>query len=185
MTLLRFLFEFFKIGLFTYGGGLAMIPILRDVAVSNHWLSEAHFTDLIAISQATPGPIAINMATYIGFREWGILGAVLASIILVVPSFILAILLGNFLSKYRGERGIKAAFVGIKATIIGLIGTSVVQVALVSLYREESGSLMAPLERLDLAALLLLIFFFALMYKTQKHPIVYIVLAACIGVIIF
>ena len=80
------LFEFFKIGLFTYGGGLAMIPLLRDIAVRNTWLTDLQFADLIAISQSTPGPIAINMATFIGFKEQGIVGSILASLILILPA---------------------------------------------------------------------------------------------------
>ena len=172
MTLI---FEFFKIGLFTYGGGLAMIPLLRDIAVNNHWLTDVQFADLIAISQSTPGPIAINMATYIGFKEQGVVGAVLASVILILPAFILAILLSEFLAKNRKNPLITAAFVGLKATVIGLIATSIVQVALVSLFDESLFAFDTILQSFDVRSVLLLIVAYLVIRKTQKHPLYYIV----------
>jgi len=173
--MIKLLFEFFKIGLFTYGGGLAMIPLLRDIAVHNHWLTDVQFADLIAISQSTPGPIAINMATYIGYREAGILGSILASVVLVLPAFILAVLLSQILAKHRKNPLVTAAFVGLKATIIGLIATSVIQVALVSIYGENVGALTTFWKGIDYKALLLFVFSFLLIRKTQKHPLYYII----------
>lgn len=185
MSLLAFLFEFFKIGLFTYGGGLAMIPILRDIAVNKQWLSESHFTDLIAISQSTPGPIAINMATYIGYREFSFLGAILASLTIIAPAFVLAILLGKFLSKFNRHPFVQAAFVGLKATIIGLIATSVVQVALVSLYGSEPGRLIRPWEGLDLKAIAFMLVFYFIIRKYQKHPLIYITIGGIASLFIW
>ena len=101
MNLLSLLFEFFKIGAVTYGGGLAMIPLLRDIAINNQWLTDSQFANLIAISQTTPGPIAINMAAFIGYREVGIGGAIAASLVLILPAFVMAIVLSNFLTKHR------------------------------------------------------------------------------------
>jgi len=169
------LFEFFKIGLFTYGGGLAMIPLLRDIVIANHWLTDIQFADLIAISQSTPGPIAINMATFIGYREQGIMGAILASIVLVIPAFIMAVLLSEFLAKNKKNPLITSAFVGLKATVIGLIATSIVQVALVSLYNDNAFSLFKFWRNLDYRSILLLIISYLLIQKTQKHPLYYIV----------
>lgn len=185
MTLLTFLFEFFKIGLFTYGGGLAMIPILRDISVSKQWLTESHFTDLIAISQSTPGPIAINMATYIGYREFSFWGAVLASFTIIAPAFLLAILLGKFLSKYNRHPYVQAAFVGLKATIIGLIATSVVQVALVSLYGDVPGTITKPWVGLDLKSVAFMIIFYFFIKRYQKHPLIYITLGGIASLFIW
>ncbi|MBM7561558.1 chromate transporter [Fusibacter tunisiensis] len=185
MKLIFFLFEFLKIGLFTYGGGLAMIPILRDISIENAWLTDSHFTDLIAISQSTPGPIAINMATYIGYREFGVLGALLASIVIIAPAFILAILLGKFLSKFNRHPAVQAAFVGLKATVIGLVGTSVLQVALVSLYHGDGGVIYRPLEGIDLKALLMFGVFYLLIRKYQKHPLFYIAMGGVISLVFF
>lgn len=172
--MIRMLIEFFKIGLFTYGGGLAMIPLLRDIAVNNHWLTDVQFADLIAISQSTPGPIAINMATYIGYREYGVLGSILASIVLILPAFLMAVILSEILNKHKKNPYVVAAFVGLKATIIGLIATSIVQVALVSLYGENIGQVHVFWKGFDIKSLLLLVGSYQLIRKTQKHPIIYI-----------
>lgn len=185
MIFLKFLWEFIKIGALTYGGGLAMIPILRDVSIAHLWLTDAQFTDLIAISQSTPGPIAINMATYIGYREFSLSGAIWASLSIVLPSFLLAILLGKILVKYSHEKGVKAAFVGLKAAVIGLIATSIVQVSLVSLYENGKGTLFRFWEYLDFKALIMVIVGYYIIRKTQKHPIVYIAISGFIGVLIW
>lgn len=162
--MIRLLFEFLKIGTLTYGGGLAMIPLLREISVRNAWLTDSQFADLIAISQSTPGPLAINMATYIGFREAGVLGAILASFVLVLPAFIMAITLSRILAKHRKQPYVMAAFVGLKATIIGLLATSIVQVGRVSLFDRS----------IDLSAILFLMISYFVIRKTQKHPLYYI-----------
>lgn len=183
MSFIMFLLEFLKIGSFTYGGGLAMIPILRDIVLKFDWLTESQFTDLIAISQSTPGPIAINMATYIGYREFSFLGALLASIVLILPAFILSILLGNFLVKYKDEPYVKAAFVGLKATIIGLVGASVVHIGRISLYHSSDQNKI--LYNFDLKGVFFLVFIFAVIYKTQKHPVFYVIASGIIGIFIW
>ncbi len=183
--MIKILLEFFKIGLFTYGGGLAMIPLLRDISVNNHWLNDVQFADLIAISQSTPGPIAINMATYIGFREQGLLGAILSSLILILPAFILAVILSQFLAKHRKNPWVTAAFVGLKAVVIGLIATSIIQVTMVSLYKEGQGELFKFWQNLDYKAVILLVISYFVIRKTQKHPLYYILGFGLISVFIW
>jgi chromate transporter len=185
MSLLNLLFEFFKIGAVTYGGGLAMIPLLRDIAINNQWLSDSQFANLIAISQTTPGPIAINMAAFIGYREVGVLGAIAASLVLILPAFVMAIVLSNFLTKHRKSPLITAAFVGLKATVIGLIATSIVQVALVSLYLDDSGELLRFWRHIDPKSLVMLVVSYLLIRKTQKHPLYYIVGFGLISIVIW
>lgn len=185
MSMLNLLFEFFKIGAVTYGGGLAMIPLLRDIAINNQWLSDSQFANLIAISQTTPGPIAINMAAFIGYREVGVLGAIAASLVLILPAFVMAIVLSNFLTKHRKSPLITAAFVGLKATVIGLIATSIVQVALVSLYLDDSGELLRFWRHIDPKSLVMLVVSYLLIRKTQKHPLYYIVGFGLISIVIW
>lgn len=185
MNLLSLLFEFFKIGAVTYGGGLAMIPLLRDIAINNQWLTDSQFANLIAISQTTPGPIAINMAAFIGYREVGIGGAIAASLVLILPAFVMAIVLSNFLTKHRKNPMITAAFVGLKATVIGLIATSIIQVALVSLYLDDSGELFRFWNHIDLKAIVMLVVSYLLIRKTQKHPLYYIVGFGLISIVIW
>ncbi len=181
--MIAFLLEFFKIGTFTYGGGLAMIPILRAIAVNLRWLTDKEFTDLIAISQSTPGPIAINMATYIGFRQYGVLGAVSASLVIILPAFVMAIALGRFLRRYNKHPFVKAAFVGLKAVVIGLIATAIVQVSMVSLYGDQTGYLMRFWRHLDPKALALLAAMMLLIKYTQKHPLLYILIGGICGIV--
>ena len=185
MSLMNLLFEFFKIGAVTYGGGLAMIPLLRDIAINNQWLSDSQFANLIAISQTTPGPIAINMAAFIGYREVGVLGAIAASLVLILPAFVMAVVLSNFLTKHRKSPLITAAFVGLKATVIGLIATSIVQVALVSLYLDDSGELLRFWRHIDPKAVVMLVVSYLLIRKTQKHPLYYIVGFGLISIVIW
>lgn len=184
-NLINLLFEFFEIGSVTYGGGLAMIPLLRDIAINNQWLTDSQFANLIAISQTTPGPIAINMATFIGFLEEGVFGAIAASLILILPAFIMAIALSNFLAKHRKSPLITSAFVGLKAAVIGLIATSITQVALVSLYLGDSGELLRFWHAIDPKAVAMLIASYSLIRKTQKHPLYYIVGFGLISIVIW
>lgn len=183
--MIKLLLEFFKIGLFTYGGGLAMIPLLRDISINNNWLSDSQFADLIAISQSTPGPIAINMATFIGYREASILGAILASIIIVTPAFILAIALSKVLAKYRSHPIVVSAFVGLKATVIGLIATSIIQVARVSLFEGGVNTPSELLSNFDYKAWAMLVISYLVIKKTQKHPLYYILGFGIISIFIW
>ena len=91
LILLKLFYEFFLIGLFTFGGGYAMIPLIKDVAINNGWLSEEAFVNFLAVCESTPGPIAINMATYIGATQYGFIGGVVATLGVVLPSFIIII----------------------------------------------------------------------------------------------
>lgn len=184
MGFLRLIWEFIKIGAFTYGGGLAMIPLLRGVAIDHGWLTNAQFANLIAIAQSTPGPIAINMATFIGFQQYGIIGALAASVAVVLPAFFMALIVARFLSHFNEHPSVKAVLSGLKAAVIGLLATATLQVALVSLYVDQ-GDFKHILSGLDLKALAFFAFFMWLIYRFKKHPIYYIALAGVLGNIIW
>ncbi len=184
MGFFRLIWEFIKIGAFTYGGGLAMIPLLRGVAINHGWLTNAQFANLIAIAQSTPGPIAINMATFIGFQQYGMIGALSASIAVVLPAFIMALIVARFLSHFNEHPIVKAVLKGLKAAVIGLLATATLQVALVSLYMDQ-GSLTHFMQGLDIKALIFFLFSLWLIYRYKKHPIYYIALAGILGNIIW
>lgn len=184
MGFIRFILEFIKIGAFTYGGGLAMIPLLRSVAIEHSWLTNAEFANLIAIAQSTPGPIAINMATFIGFQQYGVTGAILASIAVILPAFLMALIVARFLNHFNEHPVVKATLIGLKAAVIGLLATATLQVALVSLYIEQ-GHVLNLFNGLDLKAVTLFLFFIGVIYRYKKHPIYYIVLAGFLGNIIW
>ncbi len=115
-------YTFFKIGLFTFGGGYAMIANVKEEVVEKFgWLSDDEFIEMIAIAESTPGPIAINMATYIGFKKKGVLGSVFATLGVVLPSFIIIFLISLVLDRFMANKYVAYAFVGIKSAVAFLI----------------------------------------------------------------
>ena len=116
--------EFFKIGLFTIGGGYAMIPLIKETVLYHEWIAEGEFLDFIGLCEATPGPIAVNMASFVGFSQAGILGSVLATLGVVLPSFIIIVLVASILKKFIENRNVKNFFEGVKPIVIGLITTT-------------------------------------------------------------
>lgn len=118
---LQLFYEFFKIGLFTFGGGYAMIPLVRDTAVNNGWLLADEFSSLIAICESTPGPVAINMATYIGSLQGGILGSACATLGVVLPSFLIILLIASLLNKFTENKHFKNFIRGVKPVVTALI----------------------------------------------------------------
>ena len=114
-------FEFFKIGLFTIGGGYAMIPLIRQVVLKYNWATENEFYNFLGVCESTPGPIAVNMATYIGSTQGGILGSILATLGVVLPSFIIIILIAAILKNLVKNKYFQAFLNGVKPVVIGLI----------------------------------------------------------------
>jgi chromate transporter len=144
---LRLFWTFFLIGLFGFGGGYAMISMIQGEVVSHyHWLTTGEFTDIVAISQSTPGPIGINSATYVGYSSvvnagyshaWGVLGSFIASFAVVLPSFVLMLLISKFLMKYRHHPSVEHVFQGLRPAVVGLLAAA----ALLLMNRENFGSL--------------------------------------------
>ncbi|MDR0988441.1 MAG: chromate transporter [Prevotellaceae bacterium] len=126
MLLLQLFYTFFKIGLFGFGGGYAMLSMIQGEVVTRYgWLTAQEFTDIIAISQMTPGPIGINAATYVGYAATGsIWGAVVATLAVVLPSFILMWLISRFLLKYRKHPTLEAIFSGLRPAVVGLLASA-------------------------------------------------------------
>ena len=124
MLLLTLFLEFLKIGLFTFGGGYAMIPLIKEAVLKHGWLTEEQFLNMIGVSEITPGPIAINMATYVGSTQAGILGAVLCTIGVVLPAFVIMLLISILLKKYMKNKYVQSALSGIKFVAVALIASS-------------------------------------------------------------
>ena len=120
---------FFKIGLFGFGGGIAMLPLIFQTVKSFHLMSAADFADLVAISQVTPGPIAVNAATFVGFHYAGVAGSLAATLGVVIPPFVIMLLALRFLDTYKESRIVQGVFAGIKPATIGLIAAAVVFMA--------------------------------------------------------
>lgn len=131
LLLTQLFWTFFLIGLFGFGGGYAMLSMIQGEVVEHyHWMSMGQFTDIVAVSQSTPGPIGINCATYVGYTAlvnagyepyWGILGSFLATFAVVLPSFILMLLISRFLLKYRNHPAVESVFSGLRPAVVGLL----------------------------------------------------------------
>ena len=189
MLYLRLFWEFFKTGLFAVGGGMATLPFLYDMSAKTGWFSPAQLADMIAVSESTPGPIGVNMATYVGFSTAGIPGAVLATLGLVTPSVIIILLITRVLHAFRQNRYVDAAFYGLRPCSVGLIaaaGLLVVKIALfdVELFHSTGAFLNLLRPKALLLAALLLVLTNAVKATKKLHPIVFILASAVLGVLL-
>ena len=138
MTYLRLFWEFFKTGLFAVGGGMATVPFLKNIGLATGWYSQTDLMNMLAVSESTPGPIGINMATYVGFTVAGIPGAVIATIGEVTPSIIVILIVAAMLTKFRNSKYVENAFYGLRPASSGLIGAACAGVVLQVLLRVTS-----------------------------------------------
>lgn len=189
MLYLRLFWEFFKTGLFAVGGGMATLPFLYDMAGKTGWFTAAQLADMVAVSESTPGPIGVNMATYVGFTTTGVAGAVIATLGLVTPSVIVILIVARILHQFRQNRYVDAAFYGLRPCSVGLIaaaGMLVVKIALFDFDLFQKTGILLDLFRpkaLLLAALLLVLTRWVKQTK-KLHPIVFILGSAVIGVLL-
>ena len=184
MIYLRLFWEFFKVGLFSVGGGLATLPFLYSLGAKTGWFSTADVANMLAVSESTPGPIGVNMATYVGFTTGGVGGAVVATVGLVTPSVIVILIVAAFLKAFRDSRWVNAAFYGLRPASTALVaaaGISVVPIAL--LHTEAAGLGRLNLPAIALAAVLLVCTNWVPVVK-KWHPIVFIGISALIGVVL-
>ena len=185
MILLQLFYEFFKIGLFAIGGGMATIPFLQEIAANTGWFTQAQLTDMIAISESTPGPIGINMATYVGYTTAGIIGGVIASIGLILPSLLIVLTVARLLSKFKENAIVESAFYGLRPTSVGLISAAGLSVFRLSLLKTEFwGSADKITDLFDYKALLLAgILYFLTNRFSKAHPTLFIAGSAVVGIV--
>ena len=134
MIYLELFFTFFKIGLFTFGGGYAMIPIVKEAVISNKWLTEGQFLNFVAVSESTPGPIAVNMATFVGSSRGGALGAVIATLGVVLPSFIIILIIAAIVSNLLKYAGVNAFLKGVRPCVVALIFSAAITLGAQALF---------------------------------------------------
>ena len=184
MILLRLFFEFAKVGLFSVGGGLATIPFLKEMGENTGWFTNTDLTTMIAVSESTPGPMGVNMATYAGFQTAGIPGAVVATLGLIFPSIVVILIIAGFLQKFRQSRTVDAVFQGLRPASTALITSAGLGVA-VSVFLAIGGvaehTFAVRWPQLALAAVI----FLCLQHKKMKklHPSACSGLAALVGVV--
>lgn len=184
MIYLTLFFEFFKIGLFAVGGGLATLPFLYDLANKYTWFDATILPNMIAISESTPGPIGVNMATYAGYSATGIMGGIIATLGLITPSIIIIILIAGFLDKFKNNVYIKSAFYGLRPTVTALIALAGFEVLKVTIF--TFNQYLATKQIFDLfniKALVLFVIFCICTKKFKLHPIVFILCGALAGII--
>ena len=185
MIYLLLFINFFKTGLFSIGGGLATLPFLYEMSNRTHWFSTSDITDMIAISESTPGAIGINMSTYAGFKTAGYPGGVLATVALATPSLIIILIISGFLQKFKESRHVQNALYGLRPASIAMItaaGLNVAKVALINLDAFQASHNPADLF-LWKAILLGIIIFGGQKLFPKIHPVAFIVFSAVVGVV--
>ena len=186
MLFLELFYTFFKIGLFSFGGGYGMLSVIQGEVVSRHgWLSAAEFTDIVAVSQMTPGPIGINSATYVGYTavfnsgapEWlAVIGSLVASFAVMLPSIVLMLIVSRFFMKHSNNRNVEAVFKALRPTVVGLIASA----ALLLMTKENFGSMQeTPLQFWVSVALFVAAFVAIKFFKVS--PILILLLAGAFG----
>lgn len=184
MIYLTLFIEFFKIGLFALGGGLATLPFLYNLAYKYTWFDINIIPNMIAVSESTPGALGVNMATYVGFSSAGIPGGIIATLGLVTPSVIIIIIVAKFLNSFSTNIYVKSAFYGLRPAVTALIALAGLEVAKVSIFTldlfKETGRF---IDIINIKKTFLFVIFFILTRKTKFHPIAYIVAGAAVGIL--
>ena len=187
MLYLRLFFEFLKVGLFSVGGGLATLPFLREMATKTGWFTNADLTDMIAVSESTPGPIGVNMATYVGFTVAGVPGAIVATLGLITPSVIIILLIALFLKNFKDNKYVQGAFYGLRPTSTALIaaaGLSVAYLVFINPLFMETKSLLNLFDWKAVVLAAVLIVLTRFIDQTKKlHPIIFIGASAVVGIL--
>lgn len=187
MIYLKLFWSFFQIGLFSIGGGYAAMPIIQKQVVDlNHWLSMKEFVDIVTISQMTPGPIAINAATFVGMRIAGILGAIIATIGCVTPSCIIVLTIAYFYYKYQDLWLIQGALKGLRPAVVSLIASAGLSILLMALFNGNAASWFSVnISQVDLVAGVLFIGGFILLRKFKTNPIYIMLGSGVVGLVFY
>lgn len=184
MIYLRLFYEFFKTGLFAVGGGLATLPFLQAMAESTGWFTTAQLADMIAVSESTPGPIGVNMATYVGYTTAGIPGALCATLGLVTPCIIVILIVASFLQAFRTNKYVERVFYGLRPASTGLIAAAGLSVVMMAFF-QSSSSLPFGIHLPAVALAAVLLYLTRWCKQTKKlHPILFIALSAVIGILL-
>ena len=183
MIYIRLFLEFCKVGLFAVGGGLATIPFLSDLGSRTGWFTSGQLADMIAVSESTPGPIGINMATYAGYTAAGVPGGIVSTLGLVFLSLIIILIIAGFLNKFRESRIVDNVFYGLRAASVALITAALLQVANIALMNhtmDNGTTQMFYWPAIILAAVVFVCFSYSPLKKI--HPIFYIAFSAVVGI---
>lgn len=176
MIYMELFLTFLKIGAFTFGGGYAMLPLIQQEVINSGWLSEEQLIDFVAISESTPGPFAVNISTFVGAQTAGIIGALCATTGVVLPSFIIILFVAKAYERFCSSKIIKDAMIGLKGTVVGLIGAAVISTA-------KSIFVVSNFGNKEAAGLGLFIVILYLLLKKKVNPIIVILGSAVAGIV--
>ena len=178
MVLIKLFLDFLKIGAFTFGGGYAMIAMIQAQAERQGWLTQEELVDFVALSESTPGPLAVNMATFVGMRTCGVLGAIIATLGIVLPSFIIILIIAKCFEKYEKSKAVGGIMSGLKPSVVGMIGAAFISVTRTVFFPSSISAFSS-------AGFWIFLGLFAvttvLAFK-KVHPIKIIILSAVIGI---
>ncbi|MBQ1967472.1 MAG: chromate transporter [Clostridia bacterium] len=193
MIFLELFLRFFFVGLFAIGGGLATVPFLQSMGEATGWFNQSDIADMIAISESTPGPIGVNMATYVGYQSGevfgvagGIFGGVIATLGLITPSIIVIVIVARMLQKFKDSKYVEYAFYGLRAASIALVASACLGVAKIAFWNAElmaeSGSVFAAVDYKSI--ILSAVIFFCVTKFKKLHPIALILFSAVVGILL-
>lgn len=186
--LLELFLAFFEIGALTFGGGYAMIPLVRETVLTRGWLTEEEMLNMIAVAESTPGPIAVNMATFVGSNEAGIIGSVVATLGVVLPSFIIILLISALLKNFMKYKGVNAFLEGVRPCVVALILGTAITLFLSVLLGIGSGSFDLSVDVIGIVIFAIVVAI-SLIYKKLRgkkpSPILMILISAGLGMIFY
>lgn len=180
MIFLELFWTFFKIGLFTFGGGYAMLPLIQSAVLEHGWLENEMLVNFVAVSESTPGPFAINMATFVGSSMGGFFGALCATLGVVLPSFVIILLIARCFTKFRSSKPMQGILYGLKPAVVGMIGSALLSVAATVFFPSgvSLSVLSSPLFYCSLAIFAIMV----ILAVRKVHPILIIALSALLGI---
>lgn len=181
MIYLELFITFLTIGAFTFGGGYAMLPLIQNAVLEHGWLTESDIVNFIAVSESTPGPFAINIATYVGMETGGILGAVCATLGVVVPSFVIILVVAKIYKQFQESKAVKGCMTGLRPTVIGLIAGAVLTIGQTVFFPNGFGFANIDWYIIIVSLIICLLGVF-MIFKKKVHPIVLILISAALGV---
>ncbi len=189
MLFLNLFFEFLKTGLFSIGGGLATIPFLMEMGEKFGWFSAEELSNMIAVSESTPGPIGINMATYVGYTtgsaEFGVVGGVLGALVattsIILPSIIVILIIAGFLQKFKENKLVKDTFYVLRPAVIGMLGVSLTTMITPLIYISGAANLLSSINYKSI--ILFVVLLLGILKLKKLHPIVFIAIGAAVGII--
>lgn len=189
MIFFKLFYTFFKIGLFTIGGGYAMLPLIQEEVINNGWLPKEEIVNFIAVSESTPGPFAVNISTYVGSvlgGEFGILGSLFGSFCatlgVVLPSFIIILIVARFYEKFKTNKIVAGCMTGLKPAVVGLIGGAILSIFL-TVFLPEGNTLLEILKTAQTYISLAIFAVCAVLAFKKVHPIIIICLSAVAGIV--